>query len=50
MNDTATLIRLADRDPTLADPADDVRGRMVVDTRGTRSGRSTGWSSTTTSA
>jgi sporulation protein YlmC with PRC-barrel domain len=34
MNDTATLVRLADTNLTLADPADDVRGRMVVDTRG----------------
>jgi hypothetical protein len=31
MNESATLGRLTDTDLTLADPADDVRGRTVVD-------------------
>lgn len=34
MRETATLVRLADTDLTLADPADDVRGKAVVDRGG----------------
>lgn len=34
MSETATLVRLADTDLTLADPADDVRGKAVVDRGG----------------
>ncbi|HEX2133266.1 MAG TPA: PRC-barrel domain-containing protein [Actinophytocola sp.] len=33
-NETAPLVRLADSDLTLADPADDVRGKSVVDRDG----------------
>jgi hypothetical protein len=34
MSETAVLVRLDDTDLTLADPADDVRGKSVVDTNG----------------
>jgi sporulation protein YlmC with PRC-barrel domain len=38
MNETATLVRLIDADLTLADPADDVRGKSVVDRGGAEIG------------
>lgn len=34
MNQPTTLVRLDDTDLTLADPADDVRGRPVIDAHG----------------
>lgn len=38
MSETATLVRLADTDLTLANPADDVRGRTAVDRGGAEVG------------